>query len=46
MAGGAVPALQKHTEQLTNVFALVDKMHEHIASVKDSVRPYLKTCIN
>jgi hypothetical protein len=37
MAGGAVPELQKHTEQLTNVFALIDKMHEHIGAVKASV---------
>ena len=31
-----VPQLQKHTEQLTNVFALIDKMHDHLELVKDS----------
>ena len=33
-----VPQLQKHTEQLTNVYALIDKMHEHLGLVKESVR--------
>jgi hypothetical protein len=31
-----VPQLQKHTEQLTNVFTLIDKMHDHLDIVKDS----------
>ena len=34
-----VPQLQKHTEQLTNVYALIDKMHEHLELVKDSGTP-------
>ncbi|EKX45115.1 hypothetical protein GUITHDRAFT_109159 [Guillardia theta CCMP2712] len=37
IANELVPQLQKHTEQLTNVFALIDKMAEHIENVKTSV---------
>ena len=37
IATDLVPELQKHTEQLTNVFALIDKMHEHLEAVKRSV---------
>eukprot|EP00281_Chroomonas_sp_CCMP1168_P003213 CAMPEP_0206260858 /NCGR_PEP_ID=MMETSP0047_2-20121206/27324_1 /ASSEMBLY_ACC=CAM_ASM_000192 /TAXON_ID=195065 /ORGANISM="Chroomonas mesostigmatica_cf, Strain CCMP1168" /LENGTH=110 /DNA_ID=CAMNT_0053687991 /DNA_START=76 /DNA_END=405 /DNA_ORIENTATION=- len=37
IAGEIVPALQKHTEQLTNVYALIDKMQEHMVKVRTSV---------
>jgi small-conductance mechanosensitive channel len=37
IAGDIVPQLQQHTEQLTNVYALVDKMAEHMSKVKESV---------
>ena len=37
IATDLVPELQKHTEQLANVFALIDKMHEHLEAVKRSV---------
>jgi len=37
IAGEIVPQLQQHTEQLTNVYALIDKMAEHMSKVKHSV---------
>ena len=37
IATDLVPQLQKHTEQLTNVYALIDKMHDHLEHVKESV---------
>ena len=37
IAGEIVPQLQEHTNQLTNVYALIDKMCEHMAKVKESV---------
>lgn len=37
IAGEIVPQLQQHTEQLTNVYALIDKMSEHMGKVKASV---------
>jgi hypothetical protein len=33
IAGEIVPQLQQHTEQLTNIFALIDKMSEHVIKV-------------
>jgi hypothetical protein len=33
VAGEIVPQLQQHTEQLTNIFALIDKMSEHVVKV-------------
>ena len=37
IATDLVPQLQKHTEQLTNVYALIDNMHDHLEHVKESV---------